>query len=101
MTDLELEYEADKVKDEPTLLLFVKLLIAHREQEISKQSSSDKNGLQVEDPWANLATEDFLRAMVSWSEATPTSPEVYRRPTNPWTRFAHMIFVGLISVHDG
>jgi hypothetical protein len=99
MSDFTVEFAADQVRDESSLIWFISLLREKRMNEINQTrlKNTDARQLGSFDPWENLVTDNFLKEMVTWSESTKHSNEHYEKPLNPWTRFAHMILAGIFS----
>jgi hypothetical protein len=89
----ELDQVLEAVKDESSFLVFVKALVADREQHEDK--AIDEVGF-VED-WANNNISSFLESAVSWAEDSNfginQEPEL---ATNKWKQFAVFLYCGKI-----
>lgn len=94
---MDLQEQADAVRDSQSLLTFVKALVADRENEIVKESrtlsapfSACANG------WQNGTIESFLGAASAWAESTNFGRTQGLPETNPWRQFATFLYCGKI-----
>jgi hypothetical protein len=95
MSDFTIEFAADQAIDEQTFIDFIRILIKDRYKKLEGSSDFDKQWFEKYDPWKNLTTDDFLQALIIWTEGTKDSSENYQKPDNLWTRFAHMVLLAI------
>lgn len=94
---MELHEQLKLVKDEESLLAFVRELQLDRivsiEQERKSKSSPygpDARG------WENTSIESFLEGALSWADATNFGATQGLLPSNPWRKFAVFLYCGKI-----
>lgn len=99
MSDSTVEYEADKVVDEATFTSFLEFLQQYEAdlQQINRTTSPLKNQVHYPKLWEHNSTSNFLQALVDWSSQSRNGDAYYHLPSNPWTRFAHLILAGLFG----
>jgi hypothetical protein len=95
-TKLSLLETAKAVSDSKSLLEFVRMLIADRKDEASKEmirpSSPYGPGANG---WENWTIESYLEAAASWAETTEFGDSQGATP-NPWQKFALFLCAGKI-----
>lgn len=94
---MELHEQLNLVKDEESLLAFVRQLQLDRIASIEskRKSPSSPYGPEARG-WENTSIESFLEAAYSWAEATNFGVSQGMAPSNPWLRFAAFLYCGKI-----
>lgn len=91
---MTLDEALDGVRDKKTLLDFVRLLQADRQEEVGKESVSPSSpyGPGV-NGWENHTIESFLEGAAAWAEATDFGIKQGLDPANPWQQFATFLLL--------
>ena len=87
----------DAVTDSETFLVFVRALIADREDEVRKEKicPSSPYGAGA-NGWENGTIETFLNRAADWAECTDFGVRKGISAENPWRRFAEFLYLGKI-----
>ena len=94
---MELHEALESVSDAASFMRFARLLAADREDEVRKKASSPSSPFRSgPNGWENGTIEAFLRAAISWAEATDIGLSQGLTPDNPWKRFAVFLYCGKI-----
>jgi hypothetical protein len=94
---MTLDDALEGVKDGTTLLEFVRLLQADREDEVARETTSASSpfGPGI-NGWENQTIESFLQASTAWAEATDFGISQGLSKDNPWRQFAVFLYCGKI-----
>ena len=97
MNSHELIAKLHAVEDETTLIDFITALAADREDEVQKERSSPLSPYGPgANGWENGTIDTFLGAAAAWAESSKNGMPLYPKPTNPWKRFADILYAGKI-----
>ena len=93
----DLKKLADKVTDEKSFINFIENLAKDRLDEVEKEKKkpSSPHGPGA-NGWENRTIENFLESAASWGADSIDGFKGYKKPNNPWTRCAHILFMGKI-----
>ena len=87
----------DKVVDETTFCVFLRLLAEDRQEEKDydathkrQQWSEGING------WQNTDLADYLFTAHAWAEQSENGLKFYKKPENPWRRVADILYAAKI-----
>ncbi len=94
---MELHEQLDEVKDQQSLLNFIRALAKDRADAVSaeKKSPSSPYGPDA-GGWENTTIESFLEAGAAWAEDTKFGETQNLSPANPWQQFASFLYCGKI-----
>jgi hypothetical protein len=94
---MELHELADAVDDGNTLLVFIKALIADRDDAVAKELRSPSPPYSAgANGWQNSTIEEFLASASAWAESTNFGSTQGLPNTNPWRQFAAFLYCGKI-----
>jgi hypothetical protein len=97
MNSYDLITKLDAVHDEATLIDFIVALASDREDEVQKERSSRSSPYDHgANGWENGTIEAFLGSASAWAESSKNGMPLYPKPTNPWKRFADILYAGKI-----
>ena len=92
---IDLHAFADQVADEASFLSFVRVLAADWNEEREIESSHPQPPASAGAlGWENGTIGAFLDAAASWGEASFEGLPLYKKPSNPWCRAAHILLAG-------
>jgi hypothetical protein len=85
------------VSDSSTFLMFARLLVADRIDEVRKEAEKPSSPYGPgHNGWENGTIETYLDAAISWAEDTDMGASQGLAPGNPWKQFAVFLYVGKI-----
>jgi hypothetical protein len=94
---MELHEQLNLVKDELSLLAFVRELHLDRTASVEQERNSNSSPYGPEARgWENTSIESFLQGALSWAEATHFGATQGLPPSNPWQKFAVFLYCGKI-----
>jgi hypothetical protein len=85
------------VCDPGTFLIFVKELIADREDEVQNEKTNPSSPYGPgANGWENWTIEAFLESAVAWAEDSDFGVKQGLSSENPWRQFANFLYLGKI-----
>jgi len=94
---MNLEDRLDNVKDQESFILFVRDLIADRQDEVKKESENPSNKYGPgANGWENGSIESFLDAGLSWAEDTDFGETQGLGDECVWRKIANFLYCGKI-----
>ncbi|MEM9480022.1 MAG: hypothetical protein AAGA58_10255 [Verrucomicrobiota bacterium] len=87
----------NSVVDEPTLIEFLNALAKDKADETRKEKANPSSPYGPgANGWDSQTIEDYLFSAAAWAEASKGDLPAYKRPENPWKRFADILYTGKI-----
>ena len=87
----------DSVIDEDSFIEFVQALGEDRADEVKKEKENPSSPYGPgANGWDSQTIEDYLFSAAGWAESSKNGMPLYKKPENPWKRFADILYAAKI-----
>jgi hypothetical protein len=87
----------DKVADEASFCVFLRLLAEDRQEEKDHEAQhGKKKWSEGINGWQTTDLADYLFSAQAWAESSKNGLPLYKKPENNWKRIADILYAGKI-----